>query len=305
MQMLIDELKEALSRLRRDWPDHWQGLPLVLAQCLARLHDAGSQAQSPRYQQLRNAAEDLARRVEAVHAAMAAQALEAAYHNRLHFADTLWCMTALLLASRKIASASWTMFDAQSGQAGRTHGATPPSCDAAKDLRTEQEMLVMLVMVTHDFEHDGRVNQYPMEMEKHSASRAASVLSELGLSASDIATVKRLVERTDPFSVTENHQRALQSAFDLSDEAWLQVLANEADIFASALPEFGESLGHALSSEWSQKHPAMAQSVISPKGRLFFLEKVAMFSTPASEDLGLKASRQAQIKALKNHLPVH
>jgi hypothetical protein len=303
--MLIDELKEALSRLRRDWPDHWPGLPLVLAQCLERLHEVKSQGPSLRYQQLRSAAEDLARRVEAVHAGMAAQAIEAAYHNRLHFADTLWCMTALLLASRKIASASGSMFNAQSGQAGGPNDAALPSSDSSKDLRIEQEMLVMLVIVTHDFEHDGRVNQYPMEMEKHSASRAASVLRDLGLSESDIASVRRLVERTDPLSVTENHQRALQNVFDLSDEAWLQVLANEADIFASALPEFGESLGEALSKEWSKKHSAMAQSVISAKGRLFFLEKVAIFSTPASRYLGLQALRQQQIEALKNKLPVH
>lgn len=299
--MVTDELKEALYRLRAQWPNHWTGLPLVLAQCLARLNHPTRSEPSRRYVQLLGAAEELARQVEAAHAAMAAHAHEASYHNRLHFADTLWCMTALLLAARhtNLAGKPARLEDGQFLDLGFS------DANHLKDngLRDEQELLLMLVMVTHDFGHDGRVNQFPMEMEKLSANRAEVVLQSLGLPEIDIDTVRRLVERTDPLRVTENHSLASQRVFDLSDLAWLQVLANEADIFASALPEFGESLGHALSREWIKEHAAMAESVISPKGRLFFLEKIAIFSTPASHYLGLQESRRAQIEVLKNALP--
>jgi len=46
----------------------------------------------------------------------------------------------------------------------------------------------------------------------------------------------------------------------------------------------------------------MAKSVISPAGRLYFLEKVAIFSTPGSHSLGLHQLREMQIEALKQTL---
>jgi hypothetical protein len=46
----------------------------------------------------------------------------------------------------------------------------------------------------------------------------------------------------------------------------------------------------------------MAKSVISPAGRLYFLEKVAIFSTPGSRRLGLQQLREMQIAALKQTL---
>jgi len=94
----------------------------------------------------------------------------------------------------------------------------------------------------------------------------------------------------------------LQRPFSIEDQAWLQVLANEADVLASSLPDYGESLGEALSREWAEKNADMAKSVISPAGRLYFLEKVAIFSTPGSHSLGLHQLREMQIEALKQML---
>jgi hypothetical protein len=42
--------------------------------------------------------------------------------------------------------------------------------------------------------------------------------------------------------------------------------------------------------------------VTSPAGRLYFLEKVAIFSTPGSRRLGLHQLRETQIEALKQTL---
>jgi hypothetical protein len=275
--MLIDELKTALDGLRSQWAGQWLGLPFVLSNCLARLqHDSNQHPQRERYHKLRLAASHLAAEVEAVHASMAHDGLEAAYHNRLHFADTLWCVTALLLACRQASVVS--------------------------RLQDEQEMLVILVMVAHDFHHDGRVNQHLMEMENHSVTLAAPVLNQFGIAEDDLDCIKRLVQHTDPTTVAENHRMVLQRPFSIEDQAWLQVLANEADVLASSLPDYGESLGEALSREWAEKNADMAKSVISPAGRLYFLEKVAIFSTPGSHSLGLHQLREMQIEALKQTL---
>ena len=275
--MLIDELKTALDGLRSQWTGQWLGLPYVLSDCLARLqHDSNQHPKRERYHKLRRAAGGLASEVEAVHALMAHNGLEAAYHNRLHFADTLWCMTALLLACRQ--------------------------ASVEPRLQDEQEMLAILVMVGHDFHHDGRVNQHLMEMENRSVTLAAPVLDQFGIAEDDLECMKRLVQHTDPTTVAENHSVALQRPFSIGDQAWLQVLVNEADVLASSLPDYGESLGEALSREWAAKHADMAKSVISPAGRLYFLEKVAIFSTPGSRRLGLQQLREMQIAALKQTL---
>jgi len=275
--MVIDELKTALDGLRSQWTGQWLGLPYVLSDCLARLqHDSNQHPKRERYHKLRRAAGGLALEVEAVHALMAHNGLEAAYHNRLHFADTLWCMTALLLACRQ--------------------------ASVEPRLQDEQEMLAILVMVGHDFHHDGRVNQHLMEMENRSVTLAAPVLDQFGIAEDDLECMKRLVQHTDPTTVAENHSVALQRPFNIGEQAWLQVLVNEADVLASSLPEYGESLGEALSREWAAKHADMAKSVISPAGRLYFLEKVAIFSTPGSRRLGLQQLREMQIAALKQTL---
>jgi hypothetical protein len=128
------------------------------------------------------------------------------------------------------------------------------------------------------------------------------VLGQFGIAEDDLECMKRLVQHTDPTTVAENHSVALQRPFSIGDQAWLQVLANEADVLASSLPDYGESLGEALSREWAAKHADMAKSVISPAGRLYFLEKVAIFSTPGSRSLGLHQLREMQIAALKQTL---
>jgi len=279
--MTIDDLISQLESLRLEWSNHWKGLPAVLTDCLSRLrHDDFCDHHSPRYLRLKRAAESMAERVEAVHAAMAEQKREAAYHNRLHFADTLCAITALMVASRPKASS----LDQQ--HAGRA-------------FRNEQEMLALLTMVVHDFQHDGRVNQAPMEMESISVNSADPIIGNFGVSDLDREWVARLVRRTDPGTIFENHQAVNELQFDLSDLRWMQAIINEADVLASALPNFGRSLAQALASEWSELRPEMARSVVSPAGRLYFLERLALFSTPGSALLGLQQLRDEQIRALR------
>ncbi|NCZ82161.1 MAG: hypothetical protein EBX66_06675 [Betaproteobacteria bacterium] len=165
--------------------------------------------------------------------------------------------------------------------------------------RESQEMLAMLVMVTHDFRHDGRINQHPMEMESRSAMLAEPMLVTHGLSPDDVALIKRLIQYTDPSKVAGNHREVIGLPFSLDEARWLQVIVNEADILASTLPDFGDLLGQSLSLEWSKVNQAMAQSVGTRSGRLYFLEKLAIFSSPGSHRLGLDQLRNEQIMSLR------
>ncbi|NBP11088.1 MAG: hypothetical protein EBZ03_07450 [Betaproteobacteria bacterium] len=284
--MTVDDLRSALATLRYSWPDRWPGLPAVLLHCLAGLkHNQGCHPEPSRYRSLKEACLGMAEQVEMAHAAMAADSLEAAYHNRLHFGDTLWCMATLLAASRDRS-------DQSPQQADKDPGYTSMQ-------RESQEMLAMLVMVTHDFRHDGRINQHPMEMESRSAMLAEPMLVTHGLSPDDVALIKRLIQYTDPSKVAGNHREVIGLPFSLDEARWLQVIVNEADILASTLPDFGDLLGQSLSLEWSKVNQAMAQSVGTRSGRLYFLEKLAIFSSPGSHRLGLDQLRNEQIMSLR------
>ena len=91
--MPIADLHEDLLLLRTRWPQEWPGMAWVLSACLSRLSHpqdaagpgASTQA-SARYAILHKTAFAMADAVEALHAAMANEDREAAYHNRLHFA---------------------------------------------------------------------------------------------------------------------------------------------------------------------------------------------------------------------------
>jgi len=282
--MLIEDLQTDMLRLRARWPQEWPGMTWVLTECLQRLAhpEPASGASTPlgatrRYRDLRASAYAMADAVETFHAAMAEKACEARYHNRLHFADCMFSLCALLKAAQ---------------------GDSLPSCERSG----EQEMLMLLVMLAHDFEHDGRVNRAPMEMEKLSADAALRLLQGRGLDDQDLAILARIIRHTDPAMVPANHREVLGRGFSLDDPHWLQVLANEADILASSLPQFGPSLAEALAQEWRDAHPAMAEGVVSDRGRLYFLEQVALFSSPASHALGLASVRQQQIDAIRASL---
>jgi len=283
--MPIADLHEDLLLLRTRWPQEWPGMAWVLSACLSRLShpqaEAGPGAStqaSARYAILHKAAFAMADAVEALHAAMANEDREAAYHNRLHFAECTFSLCVLLRAARE---------------------GLPLQPSLAS---LEQEMLMLLVMLAHDLGHDGRVNSKPSEMETLSANAAVRLLGAMDVSSADLRVIEGLIRGTDPAMVRDNHRAILGHAFSLEDPKWLQVLANEADILASTLPQFGSVLAEALAREWRQAHPQRADSVRSDEGRLFFLEHAALFSSPGSAILGLGALRQHQIDALRSRL---
>ena len=214
--------------------------------------------------------------VEQVGAMQARQGAEPPYHNRLHMADTVVGMAALLRARRE-----WAQYLSRSLE--------------------HTELLCLLAMVIHDFQHDGRINEAPGEMERLSLQRFLPHARAIGLSLEDWTTVTRLVINTDPATVGQLHEEfrrfepAPGAALDLREMA---VLVTEADVLASVLPNTGRQLGQSLTREWVRHHPERAARVTTPEGRLGFLALGARFSSPASRHLGVPGVVQAQVNEL-------
>jgi hypothetical protein len=201
---------------------------------------------------------------------------EPRYHNRLHFADTVVALTVMLLNLRKVSGRS------------------------LNQQLSHAEWLAMLIMVSHDFLHNGQINQFRSEIEALSVKALVPLMKKHKVSAKDQALISAIILKTDPAFVAESHQQIEDQAFDLSDHKCLLVLIQECDILASALPETGKTLTQQLSEEWADVAPDKSLALLPPAGRLFFLKRMALFSSPASQALGIQRSIDRQIAAIES-----
>jgi hypothetical protein len=271
--MTLADLRQALTNLRARWPQDWPGLDRVVASCWRMLDaDEGSPCER-RIERLRRCSLDLAARLERHGLRCAAQQREPAYHNRLHNADVVVAVTALLLVQRRLD--------------GRT-GTRPNRAEAC----------LLLAAVAHDGWHAGRINRRPFEQESRSLRRTLGCLARHELPAAERRRIARLVLATEPEMVRHRHRSVRRRRFDLDSERWQSVLLQEADILASALPDPGTALTAALADEWRQTAPAAAESLRSPDARRRFLLRAALFSSPASLALGLDHVVKEGITAL-------
>lgn len=293
--MLLTDLQTALRNLRATWPHPWPGLPRLLDDCLQQLgHGLGrpaSEVTAPIWLCM----QALAQAIESDGQARSAQGLEPAYHNRLHMADALLALTALLLETR--------------GDPASTVPASSPTtnvapADIAHGARiAHNEWLAMLAMLGHDFLHDGTVNTTPSELEWRSVRQLQPLMAAHGMSAGDAQIIEHLILQTDPVGVAASHQKIAGRDFSIHDLDCLTVLVQEADILASTLPGVGQGLTQQLAQEWAMFDVPRAEQVLTPKGRLGFLRFGALFSSPASQRLGLGEVRAAQIAQLEAALP--
>ena len=213
-------------------------------------------------------------------ALQAARGTEPAYHNRLHLADTVVSRAALLKARRE-----WTP-----GPAGRLQHA---------------ELMCLLAMLIHDFQHQGQINGSPGEIERHSLQHFLPHARRLGLPLQEWTTLTRLVLNTDPASVGPLHDEfrasmpLRQAPLELREMA---VLVTEADVLASGMPRLGHALVMSLTREWALRYPDRAARLATPEGRLGFLAFGARFSSPASHRLGIPAILRAQVADLSRQI---
>lgn len=269
------QLNAALQNLRRPWPSSWPGLPLVFERAWQQL-EPGLAHPAARPLALVKFGQAVVRQVEIDGAQRHAQGAEPAYHNRLHVADTLVCMTYLIQACRAL----------------DIHGAHLASTAA----------LALAIMAGHDFLHPGGSNSTPSEFEARAVADLQPLMDAARLKQADRDVLSHCILATDPTRVKSFHLEVRSRAFDLGQRDCLAVLVQEADILASTLPKTQQSLTHALSREWAPSQPDAAERLLLPQNRLLFLEHAALFSSPAAKMLGLDKVKGRQMTEIKTRL---
>lgn len=258
-------LNHALKSLRYAWPPtgQWPGLPQVMVGVLRHLlslHPLEPLVLTHRMETLLA----MAGEVEQLGARVALKGLEPAYHNRLHTADTLVSLACLLRAQRQT------------------------ELNASVRL-SRQEWQMLMAMTAHDVRHDGSRNASPGQLERRSAQAASHWLRLWGVGAQDRQAVQALILATDPARVAELRLawRRLGCPAELKNSHYRALLLTEADVMASALPNFGRGLTQALYEEWRNHSPGPARALLSRAGRTHFLAQVAVFISPAARQLGM------------------
>jgi len=233
--------------LRHSWQTKWIGLPQIIKYCAEYLK-LDTNGEQDHVNTLLNAAMAVANQIES-EIGYGIDTAEPAYHNRLHFADSL---TTISLQCK---------LEVQNG---------------AKHDHAWQTAL-LLIAVAHDFRHPGHINRHVSDIESTSVKFLIPILKGMNISALWIERIANAILRSDFTLVKENHSRVQGTAFGWNNE-WAAVLLNEADVMASASADFGPSLSSALSLEWQAiNFPAYATVATEP-GRRQFLSSIQFSS---------------------------
>lgn len=272
--MNLEQLCQTFVNLRKRWPHDWPGLPRVVSSALQQLGQAPGGRLPPRSQSMFDCVTSIAERIELDGAQKSKVSQEPSYHNRLHIADTVVALTTLLLAQRS------------------NKGQSAPS------LLTPHEWQMFLAICSHDLFHSGKINQFTSQIEGQSVASLRPLMQKCGVFEEDQKAVGHMILQTDPTLVKESHHKVRGMAFDDSMLPCQTVLVQEADIMASSMPGIGDDLTLQLSDEWRSVDPSRAMSLLSKQSRIFFLREFALFSSPASQSLGIQSVIDRQIKDL-------
>ena len=246
-------LDESLLFLRASWMQDWMGLPQVLQASMAFL-------------QLKETT------LSAAASSMLAAALDVAsysesrfqnnnpsdepkYHNRLHTADVITTMALQMAIEAKIS------------------GRHEPDWLAAG----------LLAAAGHDFMHSGGVNEAKFQIEMRSCIFMRPFLNKQSVPEFWVQRIETAIFRSD-FSLAAQNHRLVQGADFEWNQAWFNVLLNEADILPSSTPALGQSLSEALSLEWMLFGYEGYKTVATVQGREAFLRNL-VFSSASSRVL--------------------
>ena len=272
------ELRATYLNLQRAWPDKWPGLPVVFDQCMNQLGWEQSLTSAlPQTFSLYHCSKELAEFIEENGKSQFDKNQEPAYHSRLHIADTIVGLTALLLAQRS-------------------------ANDLDMQTQSHLEMLAMTAMLGHDLMHDGSINTYPEELESKSIHQLRPFLTEQRVNGQDIRLIEKLILMTDPAKVSLHHRSIKNIFFDIQVADCLGVLLQEADILASCFEDIGRVRTLLLAKEWGHRFPIESIRLTTPDGRLSFLKTNAQFSSPVSHILGIPELVREQIQSIQNFL---
>jgi hypothetical protein len=272
--MNFQELCQTFVNLRKRWPSDWPGLTFVVNSALAKLGHVQGAPLQPRLQALLDCVLLVSECVERDGAKRAKNSQEPSYHSRLHIADTIVAMTALLRAQRL------------------ANGHSPHSP------LSRHEWQMFLAICSHDLFHSGKINQYAAQIEGQSVASLVPLMQKCKVHAADQRAIRRMILQTDPAMVKGSHLRVRSIAFSEKSLPCQIVMVQEADIMASSLPTIGDDLTQKLSQEWREVDPLRSKSLLSKQARIFFLKEFALFSSPASRYLGIQTVIDHQIHAL-------
>ena len=272
------ELRETYLNLQLAWPDKWPGLPIIFDQCVNQLGwELSAMSALPQTFSLYHCSKELAEFIEENGKSQFDKNQEPAYHSRLHIADTIVGLTALLLAQRS-------------------------ANDLDVPTQSHLEMLAMTAMLGHDLMHDGSINTYPEELETKSIHYLRPFLTEQHVPGQDIKLIEKIILMTDPAKVALHHTSIKNIFFDIQVADCLGILLQEADILASCFEDIGRVRTSFLAKEWSHRFPSKSKLLITRQGRLNFLETNARFSSPASHILGTPEIVTTQIQSIHSSL---
>jgi hypothetical protein len=241
----------------------WVGLPVLVDAC-AHFLGLGAAAPGTTSAKLLAIARQVAVQIE-TDGGCGENGAEPRYHNRLHFSDSLTTITV------------------QTAIESQRLGADDSDWKAA----------MVLIALTHDFRHTGGVNRVPAEIEQHSFDALKPYLLQHAVPALWIERIEAVILRSDFSGVADNHRRVAGQPFSWCTD-WAAVLLNEADIMASASPEYGPALGRALALEWERIQFPAYQSVATAQGRIAFLQSLE-FSSYSAGVLGAAAKVRQQL----------
>lgn len=240
-------LLSSYAYLRNSWQTQWLGLDKVVQDCASFLQ-INAIPDDSQTRLLLDLALTVARQIEA-EKGCGTETPEPHYHNRLHFADSL---TTITMQCR---------LEVQYG--------------AAHDSAWQAALL--LIAVSHDFHHPGRVNRHTSDIESASVEALMPLMTSVNLNEVWIQRIRTIILRSDFTLVRENHARVAGLPFEWNTN-WATVLLNEADIMASASTEYGAPLSVALSKEWEAIGFAPYATVATASGRRAFLSNIQFSS---------------------------
>lgn len=207
--------------------------------------------------------------------------LSAAYHNRDHTAEAVFSAEALLAAEPLSASQ-----------------------------KQRHSLRLLVAMMAHDLGHTGAFGSPKGSLETASAEAFERVWDEFAphpptlQSNSERGAIRSLVLGTE-FTEGPRRNAEAQAQDPSSIVSRLHVLANDADILASVLPQTGPERGRLLAQEWTEAgpHAAGPAAVVGTwAGRLGFLKAIRLNSRGA-EAMGATALREQEIAAIEQLTP--
>jgi len=207
---------------------------------------------------------------------------EPAYHSRKHFKDVCLSLTILLMQDPVNTNLA--------------------NSDSQWSIDPIERWILLFCAIGHDFGHDGSTNRSPFELEKVSIERLRNFLHDQNcppeLRRDLMLMVESIILATDPKSYPHLWAKFASTKGEHERVHLMSILMIESDLLVSILPAQGMRLSERLAQEWQAYDPELAKVVVSPKGRLAFLNKLNLLSAQA-KSLGLFDILSAEKKDLE------